>query len=283
MEAQIFTDPAEFLRTAASYIERESFSSSVIGVWATGVVAGARPHGDQDIWVTITDGGRMVGAAMHTPPFHLFLARMPVGAAAHLAGLLLDEERPVDGVNGVTEAVGAFAGVWAERKGVQSVVDTAMRLYYLDQLVPPSGVQGRARLAIDQDTSLVAEWSQAFHAEATANHPPSDPRADAERLVAEGLHLWTVEGRAVSMARRGQPVAGVSRVGPVYTPPEHRRQGYASAVTAAASQAALDEGARKVILYTDLSNPTSNAIYQSIGYVADHDAEERSFVPAARP
>lgn len=79
------------------------------------------------------------------------------------------------------------------------------------------------------------------------------------------------------MAAVTAPANGVARVGPVYTPPAHRRRGHGSAVTAAATAAAISEGAEDVVLYTDLANPTSNAIYQAIGYRPDHDAEERAF------
>ena len=64
---------------------------------------------------------------------------------------------------------------------------------------------------------------------------------------------------------------------PVYTPPEHRGTGYGSAVTAAVSQHALDAGARDVILFTDLANPTSNSIYQKIGYRPVYDSTELEF------
>lgn len=74
------------------------------------------------------------------------------------------------------------------------------------------------------------------------------------------------------MAGRNRAAAGVARVGPVYTPPEQRRQGYGAAVTAACTSDALDRGASDVVLFTDLANPTSNAIYQQIGYrpLCDH-------------
>ena len=61
-------------------------------------------------------------------------------------------------------------------------------------------------------------------------------------------------------------MAGVARIAPVYTPPEHRRHGYAAAVTAAASADALARDAERVVLYTDLADPPPNAIYQRIGF-----------------
>ncbi len=96
-------------------------------------------------------------------------------------------------------------------------------------------------------------------------------------LGARQVHLWLDEDAFVSLAAVSAPAAGVARVGPVYTPPRHRGQAYGAAVTATATAAALSAGAEHVVLYTDLGNPTSNSIYQSIGYRADHDAEERAF------
>ncbi len=70
----------------------------------------------------------------------------------------------------------------------------------------------------------------------------------------------------MSLAGRNVLVAGMSRIGPVYTPPAARRQGYAAGATHACSQDALDQGAEQVVLFTDLANPTSNGIYQQLGY-----------------
>ena len=87
-----------------------------------------------------------------------------------------------------------------------------------------------------------------------------------DRLSYGGLTLWEVDGSAVSLAGINRPAAGVVRVGPVYTPPGHRQRGYGGAVTTAVSRAALDTGADEIVLFTDLANPTSNALYQRLGY-----------------
>jgi predicted GNAT family acetyltransferase len=87
-----------------------------------------------------------------------------------------------------------------------------------------------------------------------------------ERIARDGWRLWIVADQPVAMAGRTPVADGMSRVTPVYVPPEHRRQGFGAAVTAAVSRAALDAGAEHVLLFTDLTNPTSNSIYQKIGY-----------------
>jgi len=75
------------------------------------------------------------------------------------------------------------------------------------------------------------------------------------------------------------PRGGTLAAGPVHTPPERRRQGYAGAVATAVSQVALDDGADHVVLFTDLANPTSNALYQRLGYRPVEDRVALRFAP----
>jgi predicted GNAT family acetyltransferase len=75
-----------------------------------------------------------------------------------------------------------------------------------------------------------------------------------------------VLSQPVSLAVVRLPVAGVSRIGPVYTPTTHRGNGYGSAVTAAAALWAREHSSDDVVLFADLANPTSNTIYQGIGF-----------------
>jgi uncharacterized protein len=63
----------------------------------------------------------------------------------------------------------------------------------------------------------------------------------------------------------------------VYTPPEHRRKGYASACVATLSQTLLNQGYKYCFLFTDLANPTSNHIYEAIGYQSVGDLSDYSF------
>jgi predicted GNAT family acetyltransferase len=122
-----------------------------------------------------------------------------------------------------------------------------------------------ARRAFDADRPLLVEWLHGFHAD--TGQPLLDPEGVVATRVAAG-HWWLWEDDApVSMAALSEPVAGVARVQAVYTPPEHRSHGYASAAVAHLSTMTLGLG-RRCILYTDLGNPTSNAIYRRLGYRA---------------
>jgi len=98
-----------------------------------------------------------------------------------------------------------------------------------------------------------------------------------ERIGYGGFTVWETADGPVSLAGRTRAVAGQARIGPVYTPPEHRGRGYGGAVTIAVSQQALAAGVNDVLLYTDLANPTSNALYQRLGYQPVTDSVQLRF------
>jgi predicted GNAT family acetyltransferase len=277
---QLHTGARPFLAAAEAFLRSDPFSTNVMAVVAVRIVTGQQPDSDANLWATVADSrGRVVGAAMHTPPHHVFLSRMPAEASASLAQALADVRRAVPGVNGALQATRPFAATWLARTGRTSTQVTAMRLYRLVTLIPPAGVPGRGvTAATAQDVDLMAAWLAAFHEEARTAAPVQDWRAVAEQRIRAGhVHLWQADGVIVALAAVSTPAAGVARVGAVYTPPACRRRGYGAAVTAHATAAGFASGAEHVVLYTDLANPTSNSIYQKIGFAPDHDAEERAF------
>jgi GNAT superfamily N-acetyltransferase len=223
--------------------------------------------------------GAVGGAFMHTPGFPVLLTSMTDEAVTGLAGELAAAGRRISGVNAEARAAGAFAEVWRQRTGDVARVRLVSRLYRLGTLVRPDpGPQGAPRVAGERDRDLLIEWSGAFASEA-GDGPLDHAAAVDERLGYGGLTIWEVGGTAVSMAGVTRIVAGIARVAPVYTPPALRARGYAGAATAAVTQAALDAGATGVVLYTDLANPTSNALYERLGYRPVEDRTVLSFAP----
>jgi predicted GNAT family acetyltransferase len=126
------------------------------------------------------------------------------------------------------------------------------------------------------------EWMRAFARETKAL--PED-RAQVivdTRVAGRNLYVWEHQG-PVSMLGTAPPIAGVVRIGPVYTPPEHRRRGYAGTAVAAVSRKALQtRGGRRCVLYTDATNPTSNKIYAEVGYRQFGQHEEWEFEGGSR-
>jgi predicted GNAT family acetyltransferase len=178
----------------------------------------------------------------------------------------LSPERDVEGFNGAAEAARMAVGRWQQMFPQVSVTTTVpVRLHRLDRLAAPD-VPGKPRVATAADLGAVEPWHLGFAAD--VGHPVSSMDGTMRlRMRRRSLLLWTVDDEPVSMAGHTPVAGGVTRIGPVYTPPEHRRHGYGAAVTAAASVAAQAQpGAEQVTLFTDLRNPTSNKIYAEIGF-----------------
>jgi RimJ/RimL family protein N-acetyltransferase len=279
MRVVLCSAPQPFLTRAEPLLKSDPFSTNVITTVTARIASGAVPNNEENRWHTIErEDGQVIGVAMHTPPYNMFLSRMPRDAVIALAYEIAARGREFPAINGASESTAAFAKAWEAITGRPSRVDRATRMYRLADLVWPEAVVGEAYRAESTESDMVAEWFAEFHDEAQPDAPVDDWVAMAQRRIETGdVHLWRAEGVPVALAAVSGAPLGVARVGPVYTPPSYRRNGYGSGVTAAATAAALGLGAHHVVLYTDLANPTSNAIYQSIGYTPDHDAEERSF------
>jgi RimJ/RimL family protein N-acetyltransferase len=217
--------------------------------------------------------------ALRTPPRGPLLSGMPRAAARALADFFTGDDPSMPGVVGPTGPAGWFAERFGELTGTVPRHGMGQRLFRLDELRAPVGVPGKARRATRADRDQLLAWSAAFGAEATPHDPPADHVTGVDaRLRHDGLlWFWEAGGIPVSMAWLSVAVAGVARVSGVYTPPELRGRGYASAAVAAATRHALDTGAKACVLYTDLTNPTSNKIYQALGYRPVAEAQEWRF------
>jgi predicted GNAT family acetyltransferase len=222
--------------------------------------------------------GDVTAAFMHTPPFGVVLTAMTDEVATELANELAGRDRIIVGVNGYDDTCQVFARAWQDRTGQAYRIQRHSRLHWLNRLRPPDPAPpGRARVATGADRDLLVVWMEAFHDEADPGPAREMARAVDDRLGYGGLTLWGADGVPVSMAGRNRAVAGQVRIGPVYTPPELRGRGFGGAVTAAVSQAALDSGVADVILFTDLANPTSNALYKRLGFEPVSDRLELAF------
>jgi GNAT superfamily N-acetyltransferase len=214
------------------------------------------------------------GAFVHTPGMPIVLSPMTEPAepaAAALAVTLRRQGRLLAGVDGAPAAAGAFAAEWRRTVGpaglaIGSRVFHRQRLFRLAELTPPPPPPGRARVATAADREPLIGWTGAFHREANEGRGPASAAQVDRRLAYGGLLVWEAGGELVAMAARTPVVSGMSRVAPVYTPPAQRGKGYGGAVTVATSQAARAAGAREVVLFTDLANPTSNALYRRLGF-----------------
>jgi len=281
-------DPAVFLAAAGEWLAQRPVEATVVTTMAgrdardaaDGIVPDAgRPYW----WLVVRDAsGAVLGAAMRTAPFEpypVYVLAMPEASAVALARALHERGERIDGVNGLLPASRVVAEETARLTGRIVRVFEHVRLWEVGELSMPDGVPGALRPARPDEAALVQRWYAGFGADAaeqagrTEPHP-GDPSFDVEaarRRIDQGeVWFWEVGDEVVHVTNTKPPAYGVACIGPVYTPKEHRGNGYATAAVAAATRRLLDEGQR-VCLFTDVDNPVSNRIYTAIGYrpVAD--------------
>ncbi|MFD4955762.1 GNAT family N-acetyltransferase [Streptomyces sp. NPDC058451] len=234
-------------------------------------LSGDRHYGDAAPEFGLLDGAGGAGtraAFLRTPPHPLLLTVLTEEEAAVLAARLADAGREVSGVTADRDTAAAFAGAWRRITGAEVRPRQRMRLYRLGELTVPRQVPpGRAGVAGEADHERLARWFEEFSV-AVGEPGVHDPQRWADERVRRGdVMFWQdPDGTPVAMAGTTPKVAGQVRVVAVYTPAHLRGRGYAGAVTVEVSRAALESGAEEVLLFADLANPTSNGLYQRIGY-----------------
>ncbi|MEV0120806.1 GNAT family N-acetyltransferase [Streptomyces sp. NPDC050703] len=281
-------DLGVFLADAGAFLRSEpALHTALLSVTDTLRVRGLRVYGDgAPLFGTYAGAdGTVRGAFVRTPPHRVLLGPLDAlgpeapEAALALAGQLAEAGPGLPGVAADHATAEIFARAWEKRTGTGASVVVRQRLYRLGTLTPPEPAPpGAARVATGADRALLARWHDEF-AEAVGERPAMAAEEWAEsRIAYGGVTLWEApDGTPVAMAGVTRRTAGQVRVAPVYTPADLRGRGYGGAVTAAVSRAALDAGAAEVLLFTDLANPTSNGLYQRLGYRPVRDFVQLDF------
>ena len=267
MEVVRHSGPRAFLDRAEPWLLRAEDEHNL--VLSLAYARAQRTAVDVDMFATVEVGGSVVGCAFCTPPHKLGVTRMPSSAVPLLVEAVTEVYDAIPAVLGPREVSECVAAGWAAARGVAWRAGMRQGIYRLDELTPPPPVPGALRRATQDDLARALEWGEGFGADTGGHFRP--PRESVEGWIQRGdLHFW-VDSEPVSMAvAQGRTPNGI-RVGFVYTPPELRGRGYASACVAELSQRMLDSGLSFCVLYTDLANPTSNGIYRRIGYRMLHE------------
>ncbi len=273
MDVHFYTDAEMFLAAAGELIAADPLRYSVIATVAE-MARSSEVSDDRPFWfATVGDETGVAGLAMRTlpePPHAGFVATMPGEAVQALAEALAGRGERVPAWNGDLDAARALCASVADGRPVE--VELHTRLFEARTVRAPARPAGALRKAVPADEALVAEGMRGFHHDMETQggrtpNPDWAPRHDALRRAIDAglLWLWELDGEPVHLTGAQPEVFGARRVGPVYTPAEHRGHGYAGWVVAHLTQQILDAGVRPC-LYTDQANPISNLVYERIGY-----------------
>lgn len=277
MKLSHYDDASKFVEHAKHFLEaQETENNLILGVssWF-----GAHPERIKQTpyFAVVEENGRIEAAAMMTPPYKLVLTRAKTEILGVIASDLLQRRVVLPGVNGPGETSLAFARRWAKEKQCTYQLHRSLRVYQLSHVIPPRPVGGLMRLGLAMDKDVLVEWTENFGKEVGEPQTKQQAAETVEQLVKdERLYVWDDEGLRSIAAWTSPTTHGVG-INLVYTLPEFRGKGYASACVAALSQAMLNSGRRFCYLFTDMSNPVSNRIYQRIGYVPVCDFVEYQF------
>lgn len=225
----------------------------------------------------LDEQGRTRAAALRVPPWPLLASELDPVDADRLVEAWISEDPAVPGVSAQPATSRAIVAAWIARCGGRADCRMREAMHLLSEVRdPPRPAAGSLRTASAGEQSLLIDWERAFLDEAGVSGIEEAARTVAARL-ADGSQLVWDDAGPVSTLAVSPAIAGVQRIGPVYTPPEHRRRGYAGSAVAAASRQALARGASRCMLFTDLANPTSNKIYAEVGFRRCGDWEEHAF------
>lgn len=272
MGFQLLTDPIEYRERTRELLADEARNNLMLGV-LNSIIDNPAAYESFRL-MTVADHDAIAACALITVPQQNLIVADPTSEAAleALVAGAAGAEFEVPRVIGARPTVDRFVEIWQRQTGERAELTMTQGVYALREVIPPRPVPGRARVADAADLAIALPWMRAFLAEALPDDPADEDhmrRAVAEILRGAGgagMWLWGVDDVVVSMSSHSGPAGPGRRIRAVYTPPEHRGNGYASALVAAQSQALLDDGCRMCFLFTDLTNPTSNKIYEAIGY-----------------
>jgi predicted GNAT family acetyltransferase len=278
-------DPVEFRERALPLLMADEARHNIMISVSRQLVEDPGIYSSQTLWLVERDGATVL-AAHFTPPFELALCRPAAdGAIEALARFVAGGDVRPDGVSGALPEGEVFARAWSELTGDRAVRSMTQGIYRLESVREVPTPAGAMRAATTDDRALLIRWIDAFGGEVLPefrDEPGRTERMIDRRLAQpeQSYFLWE-HGEPVCLVGAAGLTPNGIRIAPVYTPPEHRGHGYATALTAAVSALQLERGRTFCFLYTDLSNPTSNAIYQRIGYEQVCEAAEYRFEPAA--
>lgn len=271
MRLRVHSDADDFRSVAGDWYRRSPMAHTI----ELSLLRGPMPTDPDPVLITAWDGDGLVGAAMRTPPLALLCGGLSGAPVDETVSALRSADIAVPGVRGPRPTAETFTERWCAQTGAVAEVTTEELLYRLGTLTEPAGVPGGHRIAREVDLPVLIRYQSDFAVEAFG-HEPDPHRAAAAvaaaRAAGDPYLLWTAHGAPVSMAAVRAPAAGVSRIGPVYTPPEVRGRGFGSAVTAAACRWALAAGAGQVVLFADVANPASNHVYRQLGFTPVGDS-----------
>ncbi|MFF7266582.1 GNAT family N-acetyltransferase [Streptomyces sp. NPDC008159] len=277
-------DVDEFLARAGEFLRsRPALHTTQLSVTEKLRTLGAAAYeGRFPVFGRLERGGEVEATFYRFPSRGMNVTSLTPEQADSLAARLTAMDGALPSITADEDTIAAFTEAWQRRTGATAASRVRLHLYRLGTLTPPDPhPEGRGRLVGEKDQEHLMQWCREFAADVEEDVTIDAATWANTRFAEKHYTYWEApDGTPVSMAGVNPMVAGMARVDPVYTPSHLRGRGYGAAVTTEVSRAALNAGATDVVLYTNAANPTSNALYQRLGYVRLTDIAVHDFTYA---
>jgi predicted GNAT family acetyltransferase len=278
METKFFSKASDFLSEAGGILLQDEVKYGLILGIAGRLIDDPHAYGEPDPWFcTLTDDIGVCAVAMRTPLHKVLLAHFsgdPAVNATKLAEAISTTSKNIPGVTGEKEIAGYFIEHWCKTHSTRVVGSQAQRIYRLERIRDIKFASGKLRMATLADRALIVKWAHAFHQDVYPSTNLNVPESDVvPKILRKEVYVW-VNPVPVSMVGKASPTENGVRIGLVYTPPEFRGKGFATSCVASLCRQLLGSGFKYCMLYTDLANPTSNSVYQKIGFIPVCDSVE---------
>lgn len=270
-------DPKIFLEKAGPLLyEREAEYGLALGL-AEGLLAWLKPD-IAPILLRLEENGNTTAVLLQTRPDNCVLSHLNQDQSRAFANYMNEYGLKLEGAVGPVPAVHYFCRHYSKQP---TQLRMGNRILALRQVRAPRAAPGSLRIASAEDLEIVVRYMREFYLECIPKELPAEAKLVQlmkDKIEQKTISLWTVDGQIVSQAATTRPTRNGISIAAVYTPPGHRGRGYASNMMAALSQRLLDEGRSFCVLYTDVANPTSNKVYESVGYQIIGTSEYLSYV-----
>ncbi len=280
MKTVLYTDAKKLLEDFGTVLLKHEAENSVCIVVLETIKSNPDRYPERYMCGIFDNDGTPLGVAWLTPPFALGMSDLPSNAISCVIDFARSLPCKIPGIFAPAGLVKDFISEFEKQNKIQIKEEKNQRTFKLEKVIPPTGVHGKAKLATESDKELLYDWGQRFYQDCGFHQISFEQVKVATDFSIKMRNRWfwlDLQNNIVSMAGLTGETPTGCRIAWVYTPPEYRGQGYASALVAFVSQVQLDAGKKFCFLDTDLANPTSNSIYQKIGYKAVSDTQNITF------
>lgn len=278
MKLNRFQDPRVFFDRTREYLVAKEFIHSLPLRISQIFLDNARVYQELPYLATVEKDNNIVAVAIKTPKRNLILSEVKdLAALEKIAADIYKNNLEIPGVTGLKKETETFAEIWHNLTAQAYKISMHLRIHKLEKVQIINKAKGNLISANQSDRDLLLNWTKAFARE-VAGSIPANINKDVDRYLKEkNVYFWQDNNKPVAFINAARITPNSVNIGPVYTPPEYRRKGYATSMVSQLSQILLDRGFKYCLLFTDLANPTSNHIYHKIGYQPICDWNEYSF------